>query len=91
MFQKWALHLFILLQDRLYYTGTAGNEPTPAQRRPLTVPVAGEGGGEPSASLTSERVSEGDEDLPDLDQTLPGMKPSEMHITEEWFHGRITR
>lgn len=68
--------------------------------------MAGEGGvGEPNASASSEpsdSVSQNgsvagtnpDDDVPqdqNESEQLAVTSPDELHLTEEWFHGKITR
>ena len=84
----WAPRLFIAFPERLYYTD-AGEAET--RRRGISTGSMLSFDPASVAAGSSTRQPDDEEGADSLDSTMPGVKPEEMHITEEWFHGRITR
>uniref|UniRef100_A0A915I2G5 phosphoinositide phospholipase C n=1 Tax=Romanomermis culicivorax TaxID=13658 RepID=A0A915I2G5_ROMCU len=97
---EWHPHIFVLFADRLCYTSDmnlliaaavgssgfdAGNQFLPAEfENPgLITPLSVAGAGSASS----------DEDAPQENDSPPIIQsnPDELHLTEEWFHGKISR
>ncbi|KAH7700636.1 variant SH3 domain-containing protein, partial [Aphelenchoides avenae] len=72
---EWSKHVFVLFPDRLCY---------------ILDPVDSD---DPNALMGKDDVSQnGDDDTPEESSLCGfGVRPEEMHVTEEWFHGKVGR
>ncbi|CAJ0585633.1 unnamed protein product, partial [Mesorhabditis spiculigera] len=72
---QWSSHVFVLFSDKLCYKLEQCTEITEAMLN-----------GEDTQSLMGDDDKDQEDNLVGL-----GMRPEEMHVTEEWFHGRADR
>ncbi|KRX53148.1 1-phosphatidylinositol 4,5-bisphosphate phosphodiesterase gamma-1 [Trichinella sp. T9] len=85
--EEWHPHIFLLFPDRIYFTRNM--DTTLGQRYNKTATVDENADKIEELKDTSSSSSSCEQD--DIEEGKINFNADELHLTEEWFHGRISR